>query len=96
LNELLRCPNSQDWFGGEGSLELVKSLLSERALDKQNVLLEKIVKWVADLGEVLDEALIEVGEANEALYFLEIFRDGPIDDSFNLDWVYKDSAMTDN
>jgi hypothetical protein len=30
------------------------------------------------------------------LYFFEIFRNGPIHDSFDLNWVYRDSAITDN
>jgi hypothetical protein len=83
---LLRCPNSQDWFSGEGSLELIKSLLLRRSSDKRNVFLEKIIERVANLGEVF----------NEALYFFETFRNRPINDSFNFNWVYRDFAMTDN
>jgi hypothetical protein len=43
------------------------------------------MKWVADLREVFDEALIEVSKTNEALYFFEILKDRPIYDGFNLD-----------
>jgi hypothetical protein len=42
-----------DWFSGEGSLELIKSLLLGGAPNKQNIFYEKIVKKIADLGEVL-------------------------------------------
>jgi outer membrane receptor for monomeric catechols len=63
--ELLRCPNGQDWFGGEGGLELIKSLLLRGAPNKQNIFLGKIVEGTADFGEVFNEALIEVGKANE-------------------------------
>jgi hypothetical protein len=96
LSKLLRCPNSQDWFGGEGSLELVEGLLLRGASNKQNVFLGKIVKKTANLREVLDEASIEVSKANEALYFLEAFENRPINNSFNLDWIHRDFAMTDN
>jgi hypothetical protein len=60
-------------------------LLLRRAPDKRDVFLGKIVEGMADLEEVFDEASIEVSKANEALYFFEAFRNGPIDDSFNLD-----------
>jgi hypothetical protein len=96
LGELLGCPNSQDWFSGEGSLELIKSLLLRGAPDKRNVFLEKIVERIANLREVFNEASIEVSKANEALYFFEAFRNRPINDGFNLDWVYRDFAITDN
>jgi hypothetical protein len=65
------------------------------ALDKWNIFLGKIVKRTANLGEVFDEASIEVSKANEALYFFKAFRNGPINNSFNLDWVHRDFAMTD-
>jgi hypothetical protein len=92
-SELLRCPNSQDWFGGEGSLELVKSLLLEGVPDKQNVSLRKIVEKATNLGEVLDKASIEVGKANKALYFFEAFGNGPINNSFNFDRVHRDFTI---
>jgi hypothetical protein len=94
--ESLRCPNSQDWFSGKGSLELIKSLLLGGALDKQNIFLGKIMKRLANLGEVFNEALIEVGKANKALHFFKAFRDGPINDSFNLNWVHRDFPMADD
>jgi hypothetical protein len=95
-SELLRCPNSQDWFGGEGSLELVKSLLLRGAPDKWNIFLGKIMKEMADLGEVFNEVSVEVSKANEALYFFEAFRNRPINNSFNLDWVHRNFAITNN
>jgi hypothetical protein len=55
------------------------------APDKRNVFFGKIVEETADLGEVFDEALIEVSKANEASYFFEAFENGPINDGFNLD-----------
>jgi hypothetical protein len=64
---------------------LIESLLLGRAPDKWNIFLRKIIEGAADLGEIFDEASIEVGKANEALYFFEAFGDGPINDSFNLD-----------
>jgi hypothetical protein len=85
LDELLRCPNSQDWFGSEGSLELIKSLLLREAPDKLNIFLGKIVERMANLGEVFNRASIKISKANEALYFFETFKNRPIDDSFNLD-----------
>jgi hypothetical protein len=96
LGELLMCSNSQDWFSGEGSLELVEGLLLGGASNKWNIFLGKIVKGTADLGEVFDETSIEVSKANEALYFFKAFRNRPIYHSFNLDWVHRDFAMTDN
>jgi outer membrane receptor for monomeric catechols len=96
LGESLRCPNGQDWFDGEGGLELIKSLLLRGAPDKRDVFLQKVVERTADFGEVFNEALIEIGKANEASYFFKAFRDGPIDNGFNLDWVHRDSAMNDN
>jgi hypothetical protein len=96
LGELLRCSNSQDWFSGEGSLELVEGLLLEGASDKRNIFFGKIMKGMADLGEVFDETSIEVSKATEALYFFEAFRNRPIYHGFNLDWVHRDFAMTDN
>jgi hypothetical protein len=95
-SESLRCLNSQDWFGGEGSLKLVKGLLLGGAPDKWNILLGKIMKRAANLREVFDEASIEVSKANEALYFFEAFRNGPINDSFNLNWVHRDFVITDH
>jgi hypothetical protein len=95
-DDLLRGPNGQDWFGGEGSLELIKSLLLGGAPDKRNIFLGKIMKRAANLREVFDETLIEVSKANKALYFFEAFGDGPINDGFNFDWVHRDFAMTDN
>jgi hypothetical protein len=59
--------------------------LLEGALDKQNIFFRKIVEETADLEEVLNKALITVSKANKASYFFEVFRDGPIDNSFNLD-----------
>jgi hypothetical protein len=94
--ESLRCPNGQDWFGGEGGLELIKSLLLGGALDKRNVFFGKIMERTADFGEVFNEVSIEVSKADEALYFFKVFRDGPIDNGFNFDWVHRDSAMTNN
>jgi hypothetical protein len=92
----LRCPNSQDWFGGEGSFELVEGLLLGGTLDKRNIFLGKIVEGTANLGEVFNEVLVEVSKADEALYFFEAFRNRPINDGFNFDWIYRDFAMTDN
>jgi hypothetical protein len=92
----LRCPNSQDWFGSEGSLELIKGLLLRGAPDKWNIFLGKIMKRTANLGEVFDEASVEVSKANEALYFFEAFRNRPINNGFNLDWIHRNFAMTDN
>jgi hypothetical protein len=71
-------------------------LLLRRAPNKWNVFLEKIVKGAADLGEVFDEVSIEVSKANEALYFFEAFGNRPVNDGFNLDWVHRDFAVTDN
>jgi hypothetical protein len=51
-----------------------------RAPDKRNVFLGKIVKRTAYLGEVFDEASVEVSKANEASYFFEAFRNRPIND----------------
>jgi hypothetical protein len=94
--ESFRCPNGQDWFSSEGGLELIKSLLLGGAPDKRNIFLGKIMEEMTDFGEVFNEASIEVGKANEASYFFKAFRDGPIDNGFNLDWVHRDSAMTNN
>jgi hypothetical protein len=85
LGELLRCPNCQNWFSGEDSLKLIKSLLLEGAPDKQNIFLRKIVKRSANLGEVFNKVSVKVGKADKASYFFEAFEDGPINDSFNLD-----------
>jgi hypothetical protein len=52
------------------------------APDKWNVFLEKIVERTADFGEVFNEVSIEIGKADEALYFFKAFRDGPIDNGF--------------
>jgi hypothetical protein len=70
-------------------------LLGE-ASDKWNIFLGKIVERAAYLGEVFDEASIEVGKPNEALYFFEVLGNGPINDGFNLDWVHRDFTMTDD
>jgi hypothetical protein len=67
-----------------------------KAPDKWNIFLGEIVERAADLGEVFNKALIEVSKANKALYFFEAFEDGPINNSFNLDWIHRDFAMTDN
>jgi hypothetical protein len=96
LGELLRCPNSQDWFSGEGSLKLVEGLLLGRTPDKRNIFLGKIVKGMANLGEVLNEVSVEVSKANEALYFFKTFRNGPINNDFNFNWVHRNFAMTNN
>jgi hypothetical protein len=66
------------------------------APDKWNVFLGKIVVGTANFREVFDETSVEVSKADEALYFFEAFRNGPINGSFNLDWVHRDFAMTDN
>jgi hypothetical protein len=50
----------------------------------------------ANLGKVLDEASIEVSKANEASYFFEAFGNRPIYDGFNLDWIHRNFAITDN
>jgi hypothetical protein len=64
--------------------------------DKQNIFLEKIVEWTANLKEVFNEALVEVSKTNKASKFFKAFRDRPIYDGFNLHWVHRDFAMTDN
>jgi hypothetical protein len=71
-------------------------LLLEGAPDKQNISLGKIVKEMANPGEVFNEVLIEISKANKASYFFEAFGNRPINDGFNLDWVHRDFAMTDN
>jgi hypothetical protein len=58
------------------------------ALDKWNIFLEKIVEKMANLEEVFNEASIEVSKADEALYFFEAFRNGPINNSFNFNWIH--------
>jgi hypothetical protein len=55
-----------------------------RAPNKQNIFLGKIIERTANLGEVFNEALIEVSKADEALYFFQAFENGPINNSFNL------------
>jgi hypothetical protein len=67
-----------------------------RAPDKRNVFLGKIVERLANLGEVFDEALVEVSKADKASYFFEVFGDRPIHDGFDFDWVHRDFAMTDD
>jgi hypothetical protein len=68
----------------------------ERAPDKQNVFLRKIMKRMADLGEVFNEVSIEVCKANETLHIFKAFGNGPINDGFDFNWIYRDLAMTDN
>jgi hypothetical protein len=57
----------------------------ERTPDKWSVFFEKIIERAADLGEVFNEVSIEVGKTDEALYFFEVLRNRPINNSFNLD-----------
>jgi hypothetical protein len=68
----------------------------EEAPDKRNIFLRKIVKKTANLGEVFDEASIEVSKANKTLYFFKAFGNRPINNGFNFDRVHRDLIMTDD
>jgi hypothetical protein len=54
------------------------------------------VERMAYFGEVFDEMSIEVGKPNDTSYFFEVFGNRPINNGFNLDWVHRDFAMTNN
>jgi hypothetical protein len=56
----------------------------KRAPDKQNIFLRKFMERTADLREVFNEMSVEVGKTDKASYFFEIFRNGPINNGFNL------------
>ena len=46
-------------------------------------------------GVVWDEAMVEVGEAQEGLYFLDFGRSGPAGDSIKFDWVHGELPQFD-
>jgi hypothetical protein len=55
------------------------------ALYKGQILFSEVVKWPAYLGEVIDKALVEIGEPNETSNFFEFRKWSPILDSFYFD-----------
>jgi hypothetical protein len=48
---------------------------------------------MANLEEVFNKVLVEISKANEALYFFKTFWNELVNNSFNLDWVYRDFAI---
>jgi hypothetical protein len=54
------------------------------------------MEWVGDLGEVLDEAAVEVGKPDESSDVTERLGDRPVADSFNLGGVHADLSLMDN
>jgi hypothetical protein len=74
----------------------MKSSLLCGASYKGHILLGEVVKRLADLGEVLDEALVEIVKSNETPEFFELCRWCPISNSFHLDWVHGNFARADD
>jgi hypothetical protein len=63
---------------------------------KGHILLGKVVKWPAYLGEVLDKASVEIGKPNETPDFFEFYEWCPISDGLYLDQVHGNFARTDD
>jgi hypothetical protein len=63
---------------------------------KGHIFLDEVMKWTAYLGEILDEALVEIGESNETSDFFEFCGWGPNLNGFHLDWVHGNFAGTDD
>jgi hypothetical protein len=88
--------DSQNGFGSEGSFERLESGLLCRAPYKEHIILGEVMKRPADLGEIFDEASVEIGKPNETPDFFEFCRWGPIADGFHFDWVHGNFAGTDD
>jgi hypothetical protein len=67
-----------------------------RAPYKGHILLGKVMKWLTYLGEVFDEAAIEIGKPNETSDFFKFRGWGPISDGLYFDWVHGNFARADD
>ena len=44
------------------------------------------MKWASNMGIVINESAVEIGEAKEGLHILNILGLGPLGDSLNFGW----------
>ena len=65
-----------------------KGLLSFSGPFKGGVLLGQVIEWASDLGEVLDEAAVEVSKAQESSYFSKVGWSCPVMDSLHFTRVH--------
>lgn len=54
----------------------------------QGVLICQVVNWLGGWQAVMDEQLIEIGESNQMLKFVEVLGCHPVDNRFWLGWVH--------
>lgn len=81
---------------GEGGLGLIEGGLLFGAPYEGHIFLWEIVKQLADLGEVFDEASVEIGKPNETSDFFEGLGCSPIHNGLYLDWVHRNFAGADD
>jgi hypothetical protein len=70
--------------------------LLSRTLYKGHILLDKVVKRLAYLGEVFNEAVIEIGKPDETSDFFEFRRWGPISDGLYFNRVHRNFPGADD
>lgn len=87
---------SEDWSSHELLLECIESHITLRRPNIFDMLLEKVRKWLANLGEVLNKSSTIAGQTEEASKLLDILRGLPVDNCFNLFRIYKDALGKDD
>jgi len=82
--------------GGEGLLQDVKGFCGSWSPGQRlGFIAEEACEWVGDGAVVLDEASVEIGEAEETLEFLHCSGCGPVLNSCHLPLVHPDTTVID-
>src|SRR5262249_26970047 len=82
--------------GSDGSLETVEGFLLEGTPLEHGRRAGSIEQRSSDLGEVLDEPSIEVGETEESLYVRLTVGDGPLSNASGFNGIHRDSVVRDD
>jgi hypothetical protein len=87
---------TEDWGRGESALELVKGFLSLRRPFKALILAEEGGDRGSDAGITVNEAAVEVSEAQEYLNILDAGGNRPFCDGSNTVWLHRDAFGRDD
>jgi hypothetical protein len=75
-------------FGKESGMEGVHGLLTCRVSRPSTVLLGKVDEGASNIGVIRDEAMVEVGKAEEGVNILDFLRGRPFGDAIEFDRVH--------
>ena len=93
---MLSIPESKDGGRAEGRMKGFEGLLLFSGPFKGGVLLGQVIEWVSNLGEVLDEAVVEVSKAQEPSYFSKVGWSCPVTDSLHFTRVHGYLSLSDD